>query len=177
MAQLYLSGVINKRGRILDSNPRIRTRRNHREFIVVSEQERDGQPAIVITQQDIRELQLAKAAIRTGIQALLDGNNRTEEEIEQVVIAGAFGSYIDVDSAVTIGILPSLPGDHFQQVGNAAGVGAKLALLSHHKRAEAEAIASRVHYIELASAPRFMQTFTQACYLGPYNERGSKKRD
>ena len=176
MAQLYLAGVINKRGRMADSNPRVRTRKNHREFIVVNEQERNGQPAIVITQQDVRELQLAKAAIRTGIQALLDANSRTDEEIEQVVIAGAFGSYIDVASAITIGMLPSLPPDRFQQVGNAAGVGAKLALLSRHKRAEAETIASGACYIELASSPGFMQTFIQACHIGPYRKRDGKRR-
>ena len=176
MAQLYLAGVINKRGRMADSNPRVRIRKNQCEFIVVNEQERNGQPAIIITQQDVSELQLAKAAIRTGIQVLLDANSRTEEEIEQVIIAGAFGSYIDVVSAVTIGMLPSLPPDRFQQVGNAAGVGAKLALLSRHKRVEAETIASRVRYIELASSPGFMQTFIQAGYIGPYRKEDSKKR-
>jgi len=175
MAQLYLAGVINKRGRMADSNSRVRTRKNQCEFIVVNEQERNRQPTIVITQQDVRELQLAKAAIRTGIQVLLEANSRTEEEIEQVVIAGAFGSYIDVVSAVTIGMLPSLSSDRFQQVGNAAGMGAKLALLSRHKRAEAETIASRVRYIELASFPDFMQTFIQACHIGPYRKGGSKQ--
>jgi len=176
MAQLYLAGIINKRGRMTDSDPRIRTCKKQREFIVVSEQERNGQPAIVITQQDVSELQLAKAAIRTGIQVLLEANNRTEQEIEQVVIAGAFGSYIDVASAVTIGMLPSLPPDRFQQVGNAAGVGAKLALVSRRKRAEAGTIASRVRYIELASSPDFMQTFIKAGYIGPYRKEDGKKR-
>ena len=177
MAQLYLAGVINKRGRMTDTDPRIRTYKKQREFMVVSEQERNGQPAIVITQQDVSELQLAKAAIRTGIQVLLEANNRTEQEIEQVVIAGAFGSYIDVASAVTIGMLPSLPPDRFQQVGNAAGVGAKLALVSRRKRAEAGTIASRVRYIELASSPDFMQTFIQAGYIGPYRKEDGRRRE
>jgi len=176
MAQLYLAGVINKRGRMVDSDLRVRTRKNQREFVVVSEQERNGQPAIVITHQDVSELQLAKAAIRTGIQVLMEANSRTEEEIEQVIIAGAFGSYIDVSSAVTIGMLPSLPPDRFQQVGNAAGAGAKLALLSRRKRAEAQTIASGVRYIELANSPDFMQTFIQATYIGPYKKEDGKKR-
>ena len=166
VAQLYLAGIIDKSGRMKDGRPRLRTRKKQREFVLVSEEEREGHPAIVITQQDVRELQLAKAAIRTGIQVLLETNGCSEEEISQVIIAGAFGTYISVSSAITIGMLPSLPLDRFRQVGNAAGMGARLALISLSKRAEAHTIASRVHYIELASSPNFMQTFIQASYLG-----------
>ena len=168
MAQLYLAGIINEGGRMIDKHPRVRTYKGQGEFMLVSKEERDGYPAITITQQDIRELQLAKAAIRTGIQVLLETNGCAEEEITQVIIAGAFGSYIDIASAVTIGMLPLLPLSCFQQVGNAAGMGAKLALISLSKRAEAQAIASQVKYIELASTPNFKQTFIQASYLGRY---------
>jgi len=168
MAQLYLAGVLDKGGKMTENHPRVRSDNKHCEFILVSEEERDGQPAIVITQQDVRELQLAKAAIRTGIQVLLETNGCSEKEINKVVIAGAFGSYIDVASAITIGMLPPLPLDRFRQVGNAAGMGAKLALISLSKRAEAQTLASQVNYIELASAPNFMQTFIEANYLGQY---------
>jgi uncharacterized 2Fe-2S/4Fe-4S cluster protein (DUF4445 family) len=166
MAQLYLAGIVDRGGKMKDGYSRVRTHKKQREFVLVSEKERDGQPAITIAQQDIRELQLAKAAIRTGIQVLLEASGRSEEEISKVIIAGAFGSYIDVSSAVTIGMLPLLPLKCFHQVGNAAGVGAKLALISRSKRAEAQAMASQVHYIELANAPDFMRTFTQATYIG-----------
>ncbi len=172
IAQLYLAGVINKDGRMKDNHPRMRTRQKQLEFVLVSKDEQDGHSAIVITQQDIRELQLAKAAIRTGIQVLLETNGCSEEEIKQVIIAGAFGSYINVSSAVTIGMLPSLPLDCFRQVGNAAGMGAKLALVSLSKRAEAQTIARRVNYIELATAPNFTQTFVQATHIGHYNRGG-----
>ena len=176
MAQLYLAGIIEESGRMVEGHPRLR-RGKQREFVLVSEEERGDKPAIVITQQDVRELQLAKAAIRTGIQVLLETNRRTDEEIGQVVIAGAFGSYIDVASAITIGMLPALPLDRFRQVGNAAGMGAKLALISRHKRAEAQALASRVNYIELASAPDFMHTFVQAGYLGKYRLRHGRRKE
>ena len=166
VAQLYLAGIIDKSGRMKDGRRRLRTRQKQREFVLVSEEEREGHPAIVITQQDVRELQLAKAAIRTGIQVLLETSGCSEQEVSQVTIAGAFGTYIGVSSAITIGMLPSLPLDRFRQVGNAAGMGARLALISRSKRAEAHTIASRVHYIELASSPNFMQTFIQASYLG-----------
>ena len=78
-------------------------------------------------------------------------------------------------SAIAIGMLPSLPLDRFQQVGNAAGAGARLALISLRRRTEAQAIASGVQYIELAGAPGFMDTFIQANYLGHYRTINSKK--
>ena len=171
IAQLYLAGVINEGGRMLQSHPRVRNGQKQREFVLIGDEERSGQPAIVITQQDVRELQLAKSAIRTGIQVLLDTGGYSEDEISQVAIAGAFGTYIDVSSAITIGMLPAIPLNRFQQVGNAAGMGAKMALISLSKRAEGAAVASRVRYIELASAPNFTQTFVQAGYLGRYRIR------
>ncbi len=171
IAQLYLAGVINEGGRMLQSHPRVRNGQKQREFVLIGDEERSGQPAIVITQQDVRELQLAKSAIRTGIQVLLDTGGYSEDEISQVAIAGAFGTYIDVSSAITTGMLPAIPLNRFQQVGNAAGMGAKMALISLSKRADGAAVASRVRYIELASAPDFTQTFVQAGYLGRYRIR------
>jgi len=165
VAQLYLAGVLDASGRMGDHR-RVRRSEGKREFVLVSEEEREGRPAITITQRDVRELQLAKGAIRAGIQLLLEAKGHTEEEIEQVIIAGAFGSYIDVASAVAIGMLPPLPLDRFRQVGNAAGMGAKLALISSTKRAEAQTIAHHVRYIELTTAPRFTEIFAQATYLG-----------
>jgi len=177
MAQLYLAGVLDKGGRMRRNHPRVRSDNKQCEFILVSEKERNGQPAIVITQGDIRELQLAKAAIRTGIEVILEACGRSEEEINQVIIAGAFGNYIDVASAITIGMLPSLPLDHFRQVGNAAGMGARLALVSVNKRSEANSLASRVNYIELATAPNFMQSFVEASYLGVYRLTQGKRAE
>jgi len=177
MAQLYLVGIIDQHGRMKDDHPRPRISKKQPEFVLVTKEERGGRPAIVITQQDVRELQLAKAAIRTGIQALLEANGCPEEEIKQVIIAGAFGTYINVSSAITIGMLPPLPLDRFRQVGNAAGMGAKLALVSGSKRAEAQTIASRVHYIELAAAPNFMSTFSQASYIGRYRMKHGKREE
>jgi uncharacterized 2Fe-2S/4Fe-4S cluster protein (DUF4445 family) len=172
IAQLYLAGVVDASGRMLADHPRVRTRDGEREFVLLSEDERDGDPAITITQHDVRELQLAKGAIRTGIQVLLEKKGLSEEDIDQLIIAGAFGTYIDVSSALTIGMLPPLQMDCFRQVGNAAGMGAKLVLISSSKRAEARAIARQVGYIELATAPRFAQIFAQAMYIGRYMMKG-----
>jgi uncharacterized 2Fe-2S/4Fe-4S cluster protein (DUF4445 family) len=168
LAQLYMAKIINEGGRIIDNRPRVRAYKGQREFVLVSKEERKGKPAITITQNDVRELQLAKAAIRTGIQILLETSGCAEDDIKQVMIAGAFGNYIDVASAVAIGMLPPLPLKRFRQVGNAAGMGAKLALTSLKSRTNAQAVASRVTYIELASSPSFQPTFMQASYLGRY---------
>ena len=122
---------------------------------------------VVLTQHDIRELQLAKGAIRTGIQVLLATNGRKEQDLDQVIIAGAFGSYIDVASAVAIGMMPGLPVERFSQVGNAAGMGAKMALISSSQRRNARELAGRVKYVELGSAPQFSEIFLHACSLSP----------
>ncbi len=113
----------------------------------------------------MRELQLAKAAIRLGIQALVIAAGIREDDIEQVIIAGAFGTYINVESAITIGMLPTLPLERFQQVGNAAGTGARLALISLSQRAKAQQIAGQDGYIELAVVPNFSRNFAKATYL------------
>ena len=170
MAQLYLAGIIDKTGKMTDNYPRIRNGQKQREFVLAEN------PEIVVTQQDIRELQLAKAAIRTGIQALLNAHHCTDDDVRQVIIAGAFGSYIDVSSAIAIGMLPSLPLDRFHQVGNAAGAGAKLSLISLSQRNLAQKIAENVHYLELAGTPDFMRLFTEANYLGRYRLEDSRRR-
>jgi uncharacterized 2Fe-2S/4Fe-4S cluster protein (DUF4445 family) len=168
VAQLYLAGIIDGGGRLMDNHPRVRITDNQAEFILVDQNERGRQSVITITQKDIRELQLAKAAVRSGIRLLLETNGFIEEQLGQVIIAGSFGSYIDLSSAITVGLLPPLPLTCYRQVGNAAGTGAKLGLLSLAKREEAKAITSRAHYIELAGNPDFKKTFIETGHLGKY---------
>jgi uncharacterized 2Fe-2S/4Fe-4S cluster protein (DUF4445 family) len=175
LAQFYLTKVVDKAGRLDRNHPRVFQQGKQRAFLLVSAAEWEGRPAIAVTQQDIRELQLAKSAIRSGIQVLLEENGRSEDEIDQVIIAGAFGNYIDIESAITIGMLPALPLNRFIQVGNAAGSGARLALISKAKRTEAEKLASNISYIELATNPNFMATFIEANYLGIYRFRQGKR--
>jgi uncharacterized 2Fe-2S/4Fe-4S cluster protein (DUF4445 family) len=177
LAQLYMARIVDDSGRILDNRPRVRAYRGQREFIIVGREERNGKPAIAITQRDVRELQLAKAAIRAGIQILLEACGCAEDNIKQVIIAGAFGTYIDISSAVAVGMLPPLPLDRFRQVGNAAGMGAKLALISSKSRTRAQALASKARYIELAASPRFQSTFVQASYLGKYRITNGKREE
>ncbi|MCK4354500.1 MAG: DUF4445 domain-containing protein [Dehalococcoidia bacterium] len=167
IAQLRLAGVVDKSGRMLNNHARVRDDKMQREFII-SKGERNELPAITITQKDVRAIQLAKGALRSGIQALLNARDHSSEEIKKVIIAGAFGSYIDVSSAIITGMLPSLPLNRFEQVGNAAGMGAKLALVSGSKRAEAQSIASKVHYIELAAVPDYVKILVEAVGMDEY---------
>lgn len=166
LAQLCLAGIVDRRGQ-MGEHPCVSEAQGMREFVLVDDEAGDhGRRVITFTQKDVRELQLAKGAMRTGINVLLEVNDLAEAEIDQVIIAGAFGTYIDVASAMAIGMLPQLPLDRFRQVGNAAGMGAKLALISRTKRAEAGIIGSQVGYVELASAPGFSTTFARSMYLG-----------
>ncbi|MBW2621643.1 MAG: DUF4445 domain-containing protein, partial [Deltaproteobacteria bacterium] len=166
LAQLYATGVLDAGGRMGD-HARVRSKDGKREYVLVSEEERDGQPALTITQKDVRQLQLAKAAMQGGIRVLLENHSLSVGDIDRVLVAGAFGSYIDIKSAMTIGILPHLPTERVRQVGNAAGIGAQLALVSRRERARAQEIARRTGYIEMASLPGFQDIFTKAIFLGP----------
>ena len=161
-AQMLLNGIMDYSGKILP-HPRVHISEDGMKKFVIAE--RPGKEDITISQKDIRELQLAKVAIRLGIRALAEGTGIAESEIDEVIIAGAFGTFIDVESAITIGMLPPLERERFRQVGNAAGTGARLALVSLEKRMEAAKTASRVSYIELATISDFNQKFAESSYF------------
>jgi len=114
---------------------------------------------LVVTRKDVHEIQLAKSAIRSGVETLLEKAGLTYSDLDEFIVAGAFGTYLDLHSAVRVGMFPPLPIERFQQVGNAAGVGAKQMLLSVDKRAEAENLASRIGYVELTEEPAFTPMF------------------
>lgn len=120
---------------------------------------------IALTRKDVYEIQLAKSAIRVGIDILLEEAGVQAGDIEDFIIAGAFGSYISVTSALQIGMFPRIPLERFHQVGNAAGIGARAALLSLAQRRLADEIAQRVSYIELSTDPRFQERFLKGLYL------------
>jgi uncharacterized 2Fe-2S/4Fe-4S cluster protein (DUF4445 family) len=111
------------------------------------------------------EIQLAKGAIRAGVSILLERAGITESEIDQVIIAGAFGTYLNVQSGIEIGMFPRVDRHRFRQVGNAAGAGARMALLSHVQRERARQIARQVEYVELTTEPEFESQFAQALLL------------
>jgi len=163
VAQLRQLGVVDERGN-MGHHPGVRRTDHGPEFVLVESGEGSGRE-VVLTRGDVGEIQLAKGAIRVGINILLDEAGLSEQDIDQVIIAGAFGTYIDVSSAIVIGMFPPLPLERFNQVGNAAGMGAKLALVSQEQRAKAAEIARQVEYIELTNDKRFVSEFAKAMYL------------
>jgi uncharacterized 2Fe-2S/4Fe-4S cluster protein (DUF4445 family) len=116
---------------------------------------------LLVTRKDVHEIQLAKSAIRAGLEILLEEAGLTYDDLDEFIVAGAFGTYLDLRSAVRTGMFPPLPLELFRQVGNAAGVGAKLMLASVKKRQEVEMLASQIEYIELTSRPAFTSQFME----------------
>jgi len=129
--------------------------------------ERTSQPGIILTQKDIREVQLAKAAIRAGIRILMNRLGMTDSDIDRVLLAGAFGNYIRPSSAVRIGLLPNVPLDRIQSVGNAAATGAEILLISDEGRERAAKLARRIQYVEIAHEANFADIFADAMFLSP----------
>jgi uncharacterized 2Fe-2S/4Fe-4S cluster protein (DUF4445 family) len=129
--------------------------------------DRTMQPALLLTQKDIREAQLAKAAIRAGIRLLLNRLEITDLDIDRILLAGAFGNYVRPGSAVRIGLLPNVPLDRIQSVGNAAATGAEMLLISEACRERAARLARRIQYVEIAHETDFADTFADAMFLSP----------
>ncbi|MBP8605047.1 MAG: DUF4445 domain-containing protein [Phycisphaerae bacterium] len=117
---------------------------------------------VLLTQKDIRQLQLAKAAIRTGIELLLKEAKIDAENIGKVLLAGAFGNYIQKDSAVRIGLLPPIPLEKIHFVGNAAGTGAEMILISSQMRQQAVRLAQSICYVEIARQNSFQSVFGES---------------
>lgn len=131
-------------------------------FILVgAEDSRTGED-ILLTWKDIRELQLAKAAIRAGYDILKKTLGKTDEDIEEILLAGAFGNYIRRDQAKRVGLLPDVPTEKIRFIGNAAGEGAKMVLLAKELRKEACRISTGVEYLELSARKDFQEEFLHA---------------
>ncbi len=122
-----------------------------------------GEP-LFLTRKDIQEIQVAKGAMRAGLDVLLDEAGMVEEEIETFFLAGAFGTYLDLESARAVGMVPPLPTERFRQVGNAAGAGAR-AVLGDRAWREILEIAGKIRYVELAGTERFTEAFAERMLL------------
>lgn len=166
VAQLLGAGIIDAMGK-LKSHPCVRQTEAGKEFVLATREASGTGKDITLTEKDISEIQLAKGAIASGINILLSKANIAWHEVGQFIIAGAFGTYIDVTSAISIGMLPPLPLQRFSQVGNAAGVGAKLGLISKTQRQMAVDIARRVNYVELTSYPGYPKVYANALRFAP----------
>jgi uncharacterized 2Fe-2S/4Fe-4S cluster protein (DUF4445 family) len=153
------------KGGMQAGHERVRETESGREFVLVPAESAANAQEVVVTRGDVGQIQLAKGAMRAGMNVLLAELGITAQDIERFVVAGAFGTYIDVQSAMDIAMFPTLPLERFEQVGNAAGAGARMALLSRDARARAVEIAHRAEYIELTNDPRFVDQYMTAMFL------------
>ena len=167
LAQLFQVGLVDQRGKFRDEvmdHPRVRKNDDGElEYVVAYEEEAALAEDIVLTQNDIRSIQMAKAAIQAGTRVLM--SELDIDNPDRVLMAGAFGNYIDKISAMTIGMYPDVEEDDVVSLGNAAGVGAKLALLDRERRDEAERIVEEVEYFEIAGTDVFQENFMESMYL------------
>lgn len=155
IALLWAQGTINHRGHLQIEAPGVRRGDSGNEYVLVAAADTGHGRDIVITQQDVSEVQLAKAAIAASITTLLAQSTTDPKEVQEVVLAGAFGSFLNVASCTAIGLLPDLPNATYVQAGNSAGTGAKMALVSVAARQEAAEIARRGVNVGLTNQPGF----------------------
>ncbi len=165
VAEMYLAGILRGDGRFDPDRPHPRVIWQGRKgayVLATGEQTANGQP-IMVTQDDVRAIQLAKAALYAGAKLLM--RRATLERVERITLAGAFGSYIDPRYAMILGLIPDCPLENVTAVGNAAGDGARIALLNRNKREEASRVARWVTYIETAVDPEFQNEFVGAIHI------------
>lgn len=169
--QLFLAGLINKTGRFNKDvgTPRLREVDGEMEYVLAWAEETSIGQDVVVSQDDIRAIQLGKAAMYAGCKILLETYGI--DKVDKVVLAGAFGSYIDRLSAAILGMFPDCEPAKVISVGNAAGDGARMALLNVDKRKEADEYARKVEYIELTVFPAFEKTFARSMWLPHMKDR------
>ena len=163
--QLFLAGIIDRTGRFKKDikTPRLRENNGEPEFVIAWANETSIGQDIVVCQSDVRAIQLAKGAMYAGSKIMM--RHFGVEKVDKVILAGAFGSYIDKVSAALLGLFPDCELENIYSVGNAAGDGARMALLNVEKRKEADTWARRVNYLELTLEPGFDKIFAEAMWI------------
>ena len=164
IAEMYLAGIISQDG-LMDGSfaarsSRIESHKRTFNYIIRQTTEGSNQPLIRITQNDVRAIQMAKAALYAGVRLLMDKLGINEPA--KIRLAGAFGSHIDMKYAMILGLIPDCDLKRVQSAGNAAGTGARIALLNKGARDEVEAVVRRIEKIETAVEPLFQQHFVEA---------------
>lgn len=182
VAELFMAGILKADGRFNEDGssavgsegpapgsdvprptPHLRFNGRKGEYVLATADQTSNGREIVVTQDDVRNIQLAKAALYAGCKLLM--RRRGVERVDRIVLAGAFGSYIDPLHAMVLGLYPDCELSKVHAVGNAAGDGARIALLNKARRAESASAARAVHYIETAIDPYFQEEFVNAMHL------------
>jgi uncharacterized 2Fe-2S/4Fe-4S cluster protein (DUF4445 family) len=166
-AELVRHRIVDETGRLLD--PEEVEVRAWKERLVEQEEERafvlawrEGEAPLVLTQRDVRELQLAKGSIRTAIDFLLERTGLTPADLDEFCLAGGFGNYLDEHSALRLGLLPAIAPEKIRFVGNGALVGARLALVSRELRQRGALAARQAEHLQLAGTPDFQMRFAES---------------
>jgi uncharacterized 2Fe-2S/4Fe-4S cluster protein (DUF4445 family) len=167
LAEMIGCNLLDRTGRIIEDSPTKRIRRVNDtvEFVIAWKEETNKDEDIVVTQKDIRELQMAKAAIYAGCHILMEKREVSSEEIDKVYLAGAFGNYIDPKNAKAIGLIPDVKPGKILSVGNTALAGARMALLSVDIRNEAIEMTKNLTYVELGAETNFNREFISATFF------------
>ena len=164
IAEMYLAGIISQDGLVdgalAGQSPRIEPYKRTFNYVIRQPADQSNEPLIRVTQNDVRAIQMAKAALYAGVQLLMD--KLEIKHVDKIRLAGAFGSHIDMKYAMVLGLIPDCDLSKVQSAGNAAGTGARIALLNKAARDEIEAVVRRIEKIETAVEPKFQQHFVEA---------------
>ena len=167
LAELFVSGVIDKGGRIRRelNTPRVRVGEHGAEYVIAWASETQNEQDIVLTEADINNLIRAKAAIFAGFSVLVNSVGIALADVEQIYIAGGFGRHINIEKAIQIGLLPDMPWDRFKYLGNTSALGAYTSLVCQDMRNVANEIAAKMTYLELSADNSFMNEYTSSLFL------------
>ena len=162
IAGMFLARILDQKGKLQeDVSDRVRKGEDGLEFVVHSSNGRD----IVLTEPDIENLIRAKAAIYAGFSTLLSEVGFTFDDVQKVYIAGGFGKFLNIEKAITLGMLPEMPREKFEYMGNTSVIGTYLCLLSRKMRAEAEDISQKMTYLELSVSNSFMDEYMSGMFI------------
>jgi uncharacterized 2Fe-2S/4Fe-4S cluster protein (DUF4445 family) len=167
LAELFVTGVIDRAGSVkLDlDTPRVRMGEHGPEYVLAWADETETGRDLVLTKVDVDNLMRAKAAIFAGYSVLANGVGVDLADVQQVLVGGSFGKYINVENAIKIGLLPDLPWDRFHFLGNTSVLGAYMALASSQARDQVRKAAESMTYVELSADNSFYDAFTAALFL------------
>ncbi|MBI4319552.1 MAG: DUF4445 domain-containing protein [Chloroflexi bacterium] len=174
IAEMFITGVIDKGGRIRSDMPtkRVRVGDHGAEYVIAWASEAGEDHDVVLTEADINNLIRAKGAIYAGFSVLTESVGMTLADVEQILIAGAFGRHINIEKAIQIGLLPDMPWERFKYVGNASALGAYSTLVCQDIRKVVDEIAAKMTYLELSADNSFMNQYTSALFL-PHTDLGA----
>ncbi len=168
VAEMRKENLIDPRGSFQLTDSRFADEGGSARLVLVPANQAGHGREIAITRKDIQKIQLAKAAIRSGVEVLLHQMEITKDEIDVFIVAGAFGTYLDVKNSIRIGMFPDLPLERFIQTGNSAGQGAREILVSMTRRKDTERLIKHIRYVELTSVAGYQETFIDALRIAAY---------